>query len=77
MSPNSPRIHTIQGPCCQGILKNGNGKVHRIPPVRLKCMSEKRRKEMAALLGGKQGSRQTVLQSAGYDRSASIFRSDS
>ena len=40
-------------------------------------MSEKRRKEMAALLGGKQGSRQTVLQSAGYDRSASIFRSDS
>ncbi len=31
--------------------------VHRIPPVGLKCVSERRRREMAALVGGDQGSR--------------------
>jgi len=35
----------------------GIGRVHRIPPVGLKCLSPKRRKEMTALLGGEQGSR--------------------
>jgi hypothetical protein len=27
--------------------------VHRIPPVGLKCLSERRRREMATLLGGR------------------------
>jgi hypothetical protein len=29
----------------------GIGKVHRIPPVKLKWVSERRREEMTALLG--------------------------
>jgi integrase len=33
-----------------------NWKAHRIPPVELKCLSEKRRAEIAALVGGDQGS---------------------
>lgn len=37
----------------------GIGRVHRIPPVRLKCVSERRREEMAALLK-EQGSRVPV-----------------
>jgi hypothetical protein len=36
----------------QVLMVSGIGKVHRIPPVELKCVSEKRRKEMAALVGG-------------------------
>jgi hypothetical protein len=35
----------------------GIGKVHGIPPVELKCMSEKRRKEIAALVGGTKAAR--------------------
>src|SRR3990172_6519961 len=35
----------------------GIGKVHRIPPGVLKCLSEMRRRELAALVGGDQGSR--------------------
>jgi len=34
----------------------GTALVHRIPPVGLKCLSDRRRKEMAALVGGDQGS---------------------
>jgi hypothetical protein len=37
--------------------RGGIALVHRIPPVGLKCVSEKRRREMTALLGGEQGSR--------------------
>ncbi len=36
----------------QSRLAGGIGKVHRIPPVGLKCVSEKRRREMTALVGG-------------------------
>jgi hypothetical protein len=37
---------------CQLIFGAGIGRVHRIPPVELKCLSEKRRGEIAALVGG-------------------------
>ena len=45
---------------CQTDFSYGTGKVHRIPPVGLKCVSEKRRREMTALLGGEQGRRRLV-----------------
>src|SRR5712692_3421164 len=41
----------------QATSSHGIGRVHRIPPVGLKCLSEKRRQEMTALLGGEQGRR--------------------
>jgi hypothetical protein len=47
-------------------MRAGIGKVHRIPPVKLKCVSEKRVREMAALVGGDQGSRHLALKSAGH-----------
>jgi hypothetical protein len=31
------------------------GKVHRVPPVRLKCVSEKRMEEMSGQAGGRAG----------------------
>ncbi len=37
----------------------GRAYSHRIPPVRLKCVSEKRVKELAGLLGGEQARRQS------------------
>ena len=40
----------------QLLVQSGTALVHRIPPVGLKCVSEKRRQEMAALVGGDQGS---------------------
>ena len=43
------------------MLDYGIGRVHRIPPVGLKCLSEKRRREMTALLGGEQGGRPRLL----------------
>jgi hypothetical protein len=36
---------------------HGIGKVHRIPPVELKCLSEKRRGEITALVGGTKAAR--------------------
>jgi hypothetical protein len=33
---------------CQAVRVFGIGKVHRIPPVELNCVSEKRRREMTA-----------------------------
>jgi len=41
----------------RGWYPAGIALVHRIPPVGLKCVSAKRRREMTALLGGEQGSR--------------------
>jgi hypothetical protein len=35
---------------------SGIGRVHRIPPVKLKSLSAKRERELAALVGGDQGS---------------------
>ena len=35
----------------------GTALVHRIPPVGLKCLSEMRRREMAALVGGTKAAR--------------------
>ena len=37
---------------CQGAPRPGTALVHRIPSVGLKCVSERRRREMAALVGG-------------------------
>jgi hypothetical protein len=52
----------------------GTALVHRIPPVGLKCVSEKRRREMTALLGGEQGSRRAGVQSVPYVGSRPLLR---
>ena len=54
-------------------VRDGIAYSHRIPPVKLKAMSEKRRKEMAGLLGGEQASRQTVKLAGPADP---LLRSD-
>jgi len=43
---------------------DGTVQVHRIPPLGLKCLSERRREEITALLGGEQGRRGASLVSA-------------
>ena len=53
---------------------HGIALVHRIPPVGLKCVSEKRRREMTALLGGEQGSRRAGVQLAPYVGSRPLLR---
>jgi hypothetical protein len=45
----------------------GIGKVHGIPLVELKCMSEKRRREVAALVGGTRAAA-ARLKSPAYGR---------
>jgi hypothetical protein len=48
------------------VVEPGRAYPHGNPPVELKCVSQKRWREMAGLLGGEQARRRTVLQSAGY-----------
>src|SRR5260370_39541914 len=52
----------------------GIGRVHRYPLVELKCVSPKRRKEMAARLGGEPGGARRV-ELPHYGRFRSLFRS--
>ena len=60
----------------QKYLQDGTVRVHRIPPVGLKCLSDRRRREMTALVGGDQGRRRAGIKSAGYDRSSAVLRSE-
>src|SRR6266568_261989 len=60
LTAHANRFATTLSADCQKVLPRGIGKVHRIPPVGLKCVSEKRRREMTALLGGEQGRRRPV-----------------
>ena len=52
----------------------GIGRVHRYPLAELKCVSPKRRKEMAARLGGEPGGARGV-DSQRYGRFRSLLRS--
>jgi len=51
-SPCITTQFTEESGICQRQSSGGIALVHRIPPVELKCMSEKRRREVAALVGG-------------------------
>ena len=49
------RVYTFGRCVGNGAATSGRALPHRIPLVRLKCLSEKRLKEMAARLGGEPG----------------------
>ena len=50
--PSTPRSPHLPMPLSTDWGATGIALVHRIPPVGLKCVSERRRREMAALVGG-------------------------
>jgi len=57
---------------CQGVAMDGRAYSHRIPLVELKCVSPKRRKEIAARLGGEPGGARGV-DSLRYGRFRSLL----
>src|SRR5579863_6958781 len=57
----------------QGKEWSGIALSHRIPLAKLKCLSDKRRKELAARLGGEPGGARRV-ESARYGHRRSLFR---
>jgi hypothetical protein len=57
---------------CQGKVGNGIGMVHRIPPVELKCVGEKKSGEIALLVGRKAS--QIALVAPSHGLSTSIFQ---
>src|SRR5713101_2240533 len=59
---------------CQTRKEGGIGRVHRYPLAELKCVSPKRRREMAARLGGEPGGAGR-LESLRHGRFRSLFRS--
>jgi hypothetical protein len=68
------RQHTPRVPASQRARGVGIALVHRIPPVGLKCVSEWRRREMAALVGGGPRQPPVGVKSAPYAGSRPLLR---
>src|SRR5713101_9285397 len=70
----SPPIYNISRNSARKLRRSGRAYSHRIPLAKLLCMSEKRRLELAARLGGEPGGARRVESAR---RVHPLLRSDS